>query len=233
LVDVQSQSPFGPQMAVKPPPIPIPPLSLFGLGLGMELSGLGRKHVEMGEDPLQALAGCLLIEMENDLRRRGLIVLPRQALAASPGYGELTTVPAESTKPWMLLNPVGADTGVVMHSRTVPAPGLAIVTDGEAKQSTAAARILRETQADVALAVKLRVGVFHKKAALEEGSELCFDTVDGQVTFKARRSIVSDAEVIERTRFRPVIGEMESVVPAKLAEELAKMLPKFLDLAIR
>ena len=27
LVDLQSQSPFGPQMAVKPPPIPIPPLS--------------------------------------------------------------------------------------------------------------------------------------------------------------------------------------------------------------
>jgi len=59
------------------------------------------------------------------------------------------------------------------------------------------------------------------------------DTVDGQVAFKARRSIVSDAEVIERTRFRPIIGEMESVVPQRLAEELAKMLPKFIDLALR
>ena len=139
LVDVQSQTPFGPQMAVKPPPIPVPPLSLFGLGLGMELSGLGRKHVEIGEDPLQALAGSLFIEMENDLRRRGLIVLPRRRLAESPGYAELKTASAASTKPWMLLNPVGGDTGVVMHSRTVPAPGMAIITDGATKQSTAAA----------------------------------------------------------------------------------------------
>ena len=83
------------------------------------------------------------------------------------------------------------------------------------------------------MSVKLRIGVFHKKAALEEGSELCLDTLDGQVAFKARRSIVSDAEVIERTRFRPIIGETESVVPQRLAEELAKMLPKFIDLALR
>jgi hypothetical protein len=171
--------------------------------------------------------------LENDLRRRGLIVLPRQALVASPGYNELETMPVDSTKPWMLLNPVGADTGVVMHSRTVPAPGLAIASDGGTKQPTVAARILRETGAEVALAVKLRVGVFRKKAALEEGSELCFDTLDGQVKFKARRSIVSDSKVVDRTRFRPVIGEMESVQPAKLAEQLAIMLPKFLDLALR
>jgi len=74
--------------------------------------------------------------------------------------------------------------------------------------------------------------VFRKKAALEEGSELCFDTLDGQVKFKARRSIVSDSKVVERTRFRPVVGEMESVLPEKLAAELANMLPKFLDLAL-
>jgi hypothetical protein len=238
LIDLQSQGPFERQMAVNPPPMIFGPLiSLDGLtfiaALSVNVVGLGRNNVQMSDDKQQALAGSLYNYYESDLLRRGLAVVPTSALLASPGYARFKAKPVVKSSLLKLLNPVGNDTGVVLRSRMVGAPGLGVVTCGVSERSAAEDRILRDTGADVAVGVRLRVGSFHKKAALEQGSVIRLTTAEGTSLFTAKHSILSDADVITEPHFKIFTGHIEPVVPDEFIRELASMLPKFLDLAIR
>ncbi len=56
------------------------------------------------------------------------------------------------------------------------------------------ARIMKDTDADLALDVHLRVGTYRKKAALEYRSEIRSTTTEGRTTLKALHSILSDAK---------------------------------------
>jgi hypothetical protein len=233
-VDLTDQMPFSRQMMVKPPPIITGPISpMDGVGLGIEAVGLGRKYARMTEVQQQLLAGTLCAAFEEYLRCRGLIVLPREAATASLGYADLKAKPNVKSSPLLLLNPLGDDIGVVMHTRAVSAPGLGIVTQKASKRLPAEARILHDTGTDLGIAVRLRVGVYQKKAALEGGSLLRLTTGERQTTYKAKHSILSDAVVISPTKFQPFVGWVEPILFEEFALESAAMLPKFMDLAFR
>jgi hypothetical protein len=129
-------------------------------------------------------------------------------------------------------NPVGADTGVVLRTRTVPAPGLGVLQGARRDQQTAEARILQETRADVAVAVRLRVGIFRGKPALEQRSMIRLTAPEGSTTLRARHSLVTDLVAAVPMRFQPLVGRIQEVDSETFSSELMAMLPKFVALAL-
>jgi hypothetical protein len=196
-VNVQFQKPFGRQPMFKAPIIPVPSLMLL-VHLGFELSGIARRQTPMPEDDQQATSEALYAAFEQYLRERGMVVIPRKAVAASPSYAKLKSRPSVNSSPALFLNPVLSDTGIAMRTEMVSAPGLGITTCGAADLADAEARISGETGADVVMAVRLRVGTYRKKAALEQNSVIRLKAATGQTTFTARHSLLSDGEVAAR-----------------------------------
>ncbi len=222
----------------------------------LELIGMGRRYTPMTEEDQQALASELYGAFLQDLRRRGLELVSQDDLHASPGYAELPKESVVRSSPLMFLNMLGSDTGTVLQTRTVAAPGLSIlqgslggsmrapgflecrapglgVLQGGPQARTAAeARILQETRADVALAVRLRVGTFREQPALEHRSVVRLTTPEGSTTLRACHSLVSDLAVIDTPRFRPIVGRIEPVESGPFSGELTAMLPRFIGPAL-
>ena len=85
-------------------------------------------------------------------------------------------------------------------------------------RATAEARILQETRADVALAVRLRVGTFREQPALEHRSVIRLTTCEGSTTLRACHSLVSDLDVVDAARFRPIVGRIEPIDSANVLQ---------------
>ena len=197
----------------------------------LQVIGLGRKNTQMPEEQQEALASELYSAFLKDLRNRRLEPVGDSDLLASPTYRELRKKPFVKSSPLMVLNPIGSDIGRVMHTRTFAAPGLGVLQGTPRSREAAQRKILEETHADIALAVKLRVGTFLRKPALEHRSTIRLTTLDGSTTLRARRSLVSDVEAAETARFRPIVGRNEPIEIDVFARELTAMLPKFITLA--
>jgi len=158
-------------------------------------------------------------------------VIPQEALVASPAYGSIAKQPKVKSSRLMVLNPVGIDTGVVLRTRTVTAPGLGVWQAEECEEEAARLRILQETGADVGLAVRLRVGLYRGKPALEQRSSICITTRQGTTVLRARHSLMSDLIAAERAQFKPLLGRVQIVDPNAFSAELAGMLTRFVNLA--
>ena len=178
------------------------------------------------------MASELYLAFVKDLRNRGLEPAADSDLLASPTYRELRKKPFVKSSPLMVFNPLGSDIGRVMHTRTFAAPGLGVLQGTMRSREAAQRKILEETHADLALAVKLRVGTFLRKPALEHRSTIRLTTLDGSTSLWARRSLVSDVEAATRARFLPIAGRNEPIDFDVFARELTAMLPKFITLAL-
>ena len=126
---------------------------------------------------------------------------------------------------------MSTDTGVVLRTHTVAAPGLGVATCGAAAMASAEAEIKRETGADVVMAVKLRVGTYHKKAALEQNSIIRWTAANSPIILTAQKALVSDADVTDASRLIPVAGRIEPVHHDQFVRQLEEMLPAFIGLA--
>lgn len=226
-VDLQFQPPIPRQPIFKAPPISINPVHM-----AIKVIGFGRRYTQMAEEEQQALASDLYNVFLQDLRRRGLELVAQDDWRASPGYAGLRKKSVVRSSPLMFLNPLGSDTGTVLHTRTVAAPGLCVLQATPDARAAAEARILQETCADVALAVRLRVGTFREQPALEHRSVIRLTTCEGSTTLRACHSLVSDLAVVDSARFRPIVGRIEPLDPARFSGELTAMLPKFIALAL-
>jgi hypothetical protein len=235
LVDLQFQPALQRQPMIKVMPIPIlvPPFTFAMIpGAAIQVIGLGRKNTHMAEEQQEALASELYTAFTKELRKRKLEPVADSDLLASPTYRKLRKKPFIKSSPLMVFNPLGSDIGRVMHTRTFAAPGLGVVQGTTWSREAAELRILQETHADVAMAVKLRVGTFLRKPALEHRSTIRLTTLDGSTTLRARHSLVSDVDAAETLRFRPIAGRSEPIEFEVFSRELTTMLPKFVTLAL-
>lgn len=88
-----------------------------------------------------------------------------------------------------------------------------------------------ETDADVVMAVKLRVGTYHKKAALEPNSIIRWTATKGPIILTAQKALVSDTDVTDSSRLIPAAGRIERVHRDQFVRQLEEMLPVFIGLA--
>jgi hypothetical protein len=126
---------------------------------------------------------------------------------------------------------VTTDTGVVFRTHTMAAPGLGVATCGSAALASAEREIKRETDADVVMAVKLRVGTAYQKAALEQYSSIRWTTADRSITLTAQKALVSESNVTDASRFIPFFRRTEPVHQEQFVRQLEAMLPAFIGQA--
>ncbi len=124
LIDLQFQPPLKKQMIFKPMPIPFGPMGFAAAGV--ELIGLGRRNTRIPEEDQRKLTSELYAAFVADLKDRGVDVVSQETLTASPNFARLAKKTIVNSSPLLLLNPLGSDTGQVMHTRTIAAPGLGV-----------------------------------------------------------------------------------------------------------
>jgi hypothetical protein len=225
-VAVQFQNPFGhPTMinSSSAPTLPGEP--------GTGLSSARMKQTPMSTADQIQISQALRDVFERRLRENGLIIVPQTDVTASAGYANLKPRPSVSS-PWaQFLKPVAIDTGVVLRTHTVAAPGLGVATCGTAALASAESEIKRETDADVVMAVKLRVGTAYQKAALEQYSSIRWTAADRSITLTAQKSLVSESNVTDASRLIPSVRRIEGVDQERFVRQLEAMLPAFIGLA--
>jgi hypothetical protein len=234
LVDLQFQPRLPRQPILKPMPLYAGGLWFTAIpGVALEVIGVGRRCTPFAESDQQLLTTQLYEAFEADLRARGLEVVQREVVIASPGNQSRPQQPVSKSSLLMILSPLGSDTGAVLHSRTMSEPGLGRGSSRWShRPNQADLQILAETGADVALDIRLRVGTYRTKAALEHRSIIRMTTPDDMITLKAKHSILSDADVTTESRFIPIKGRVVPVDPGLFAQELKSILPKFISLAL-
>jgi hypothetical protein len=225
-VDVQFENPFGhPTMIKSPsaPPLPVQP----GADRNSDLT----TQTLMATANQIQIAQALRDVFERHLRENGLIIVPQTVVTASAAYANLKPRPAVSS-PWaQFLQPVPTDTGLVLRTHTVAAPGLGVATCGWAALASAESEIKRATNADIVMAVKLRVGTYHQKAALEQNSRIRWTAADRSITLTAQKALVSESNVTDASRFIPFAGRIEPIHQQPFVRQLEAMLPAFVGLA--
>ena len=112
----------------------------------LELIGIGRRYTELAAEQQRALAADLYNAFLQDLHSRGLELVPRDVLQASPAYVASCGEPVVGSSLLMMFNPLGSDTGTVMHTQTVAAPGLCVPKGSPHARAAAEARIVQETR---------------------------------------------------------------------------------------
>jgi hypothetical protein len=225
-VDVQFQNPFGHPTVINSSPaaaLPAPP--------GTDSSSAHSEQTPMSTADQIQISQTLRDVFERHLRENGLIIVPQTDVTTSAGYANLKPRPSVSS-PWtQFLKPATTDTGVVLRTHTVAAPGLGVATCGSAALASAESEIKRETGADVVMAVKLRIGTFHQKAALEQNSNIRWTAADRAITLTAQKTLVSESNVTDDSRFIPFVGRIEPVQHEQFVRQLEAMLPAFIGLA--
>jgi hypothetical protein len=225
-VDVQFQNPFGYPTMIKSSPAPALPAKP-----GTDLNGAHSEQTPMSTADQIHISQTLRDDFERHLRENGLIIVPQTAVTASAGYANLKPRPSVSS-PWtQFLKPATTDTGVVLQTHTVAAPGLGVATCGSAALASAESEIKRQTGADVVMAVKLRIGTYHQKAALEQNSSIRWTAADRSITLTAQKSLVSESNVTDDSRFILYAGRFEPVQQEQFVRQLETMLPAFVGLA--
>jgi hypothetical protein len=225
-VDVQFQNPFGHPTTINSssaPTLPVQP--------GTDPSSARTTQTPMSTADQIQISQALRDVFERHLRENGLLIVPQTDVTASAGYANLKPRPTVSSSWAQFLKPVTTDTGVVLRTHTVAAPGLGVATCGSAALASAESEIKRETGADVVMAVKLRVGTYHQKASLEQNSSIRWTAADRSITLTAQKALVSESNVTDASRFVPFAGRSEPVHQEQFVRQLEAMLPAFIGLA--
>ena len=127
-VEVQFQNPFGHPTMIKSSPAQVPAPS--PVSPGMEPSGVGTKLTTMSIADQIHTSQAIRDVFEQILKEYGLIIVPQNTVTACAGYAKLKPSPSISSSWAHFLKSVPTDTGVVLRTHTVAAPGLGIATCG-------------------------------------------------------------------------------------------------------
>lgn len=204
----------------------IPPHPVF---LAANAAGVGRKNVEFDDDAFGRIVGRINNALESQLQSRGWTLVPRSEIASADAYARFTTLPVDEPREVRQINLAATDTGRVRMMRVFPAEGGSVISESNGKSEANARRaLLEELGADALIRVVVRVGVYQGKASFEEGSRILLTTGSGDATLSARRSLLSDQDVLaeEATNGTFVVSE------SAYLDAVESTAPVFIDMAL-
>ncbi|MHC4947116.1 MAG: hypothetical protein ACYTG1_02485 [Planctomycetota bacterium] len=215
-------------------PAAVDPLADTGPAGGRELTGLVRRRTAFGPDLLDAIGRDTATALVEVLEERGHDVLGAEVVTSTDAWADLPIVPDGQAAPRPGgLDFVGSDVGRVRRLERRVAPGWALVAaprDGSVERAERA--ILDGVGADVGLRLRLRVGVYRGRAAVERGSEIAVITAADRGRLVAHRSLVSAEIVTGGVDPGMVLGEEYVVDAPLLRAALRELTPVALDMAL-
>jgi hypothetical protein len=223
-VTVKHESPFQSQfMAGAPPVTPVT--------AGLAVSGLQRRQVSFGESLCAELPDELYAMFVAQLVERGFFVLSPERVCGSRAYQRFETAAMDDGSFLQRLNYVSSDTGSIKKMVAYPASGYRLVgeaNDGDAEEVELA--LLDEVGADLALRVRVRVGVYRGHATVERGTVVNVLSRDATGSLNAERSLLSDVEVIDDKRFKAVKGQTVTVDALSYRSAMRRVFPPYMAL---
>lgn len=217
-----------------------PPISPFGVGV--ELSGLGRKRIlfteEVQLDVIESLRDQLIDLFE---REYGYEVVPHLDVLASEAYQKFEFLDIDATGgrgTFQQANLISSDTGTVRAAELRPATGYRLLNDNMDSEMVReiGRELAAELGADAAIRVRMRVGIYRGLAALEKGSRVEMsilprdDRPGATGVMEMRRSMLSEQSVSSFDSFVPFQGERREVVGDAFVDAISEILGVSLDL---
>lgn len=207
-----------------------------------DIVGVGKDQLEIDKAEMARIPGVLAADFQRQLTEAGFDVIPASVVAASASYAALGGLAPGAAYPAEFLNVVGSDTGRPKAIKVYPASPLKVLPGDRSAMQQFFSKVLTETNADVALAVRLRVGVDGGFASVERDSSLLFAWVPRDAPAQpavrtskviALRSLLSDDKVTLSENFRPFRGDVNNVDPARFETALRAILRPYAELAFR
>lgn len=207
-------------------------------GRAIDLVGIGRDTVEFDDRMRPALASALRDRFVSELSARGYDVTPAADIAAATSYSGFESLAPGAAYPLTFFNVLGSDTGRPKEILAYPASGLKVIPKSQVDQSAVERRLLDELAADVALRVRLRVGVDSGHGWVGQDSSVRVAWTDpetGELVFgelHATRSILTDEPITLSDDFELLRGDVYRVDPAKASEQYPRIADVFLAMAL-
>lgn len=224
---------------------PVAGVDEFSISGGIaDIVGIGKDRLELDSAEMARIPSILAADFEKHLTEAGFDVLPPAQIAAGASYASIEGLTPGAAYPVEFLNVVGSDTGRPKAIKVYPAQPLKVLPGDPSAMQDHFSRILADTRADVALAVRLRVGVDRGFASVERDSSFVFawvpptDGTPSDTTLRtgkavAVRSLLSDDKVTLSENFQPFRGDVNSVDAAKFESALRAVLGPYTELAFR
>lgn len=169
-----------------------------------------------------------------EMQKRGRVVLPAEAVRGSKVYAGLKTFDGSQTMIMDNAQRSDPDVGYPSGILVCPGGGLGLVYGTyKGPVEEAAIAMLKELDADVAAAVRIRVSVFRGSATIERGSKVWLLSRDAYGTGVMRRSLASDSGVLAREEFQVVYPDRISVDGDAFAAAIHKLFPTVIGLALQ
>jgi len=205
----------------------------FGyIGLPVTLLGVGRKRIIFDNDLKTYLPDKLYNIFVSEMENAGYAILPAGAVRQAPAYSDFVTLAPGSAKPLEFLNVVGSDTGRTKNVEYWPAQGLSTIVGARRGSVNKIERqVIAQTGADAALRIRVRVGVWYGFASLERETRVEVTTPEHSGKITAKRSLVSDQIVIDKSKFKVFQGVVYPVKTNLYTEAMAKMFPAYVKMA--
>jgi hypothetical protein len=206
----------------------------FGyIGLPVTVIGLGRKRVIYNHDLKTYLPNEFYNIFVGEMENAGYAILPADIVKRAGAYGDFVAVAPGSAKPLEFLNVVGSDTGRSKNVEYWPAQGLSTIVGAQRGSVDKIERqILAQTGADAALRVRVRVGVWYGYASIERETRIEVVTLSHAGKITAKRSLVSQQIVIDKSKFKVFQGVVYPVKTNLYTEQMAQIFAAYAKMAV-
>lgn len=180
------------------------------------------------------LADEMYATLVTEMEKRGRVVLPAAAVRGSKVYAGLKTFDGSEAMIMDTAQRSDPDVGYPSGILICPGGGLGRVYGTyKGPVEEAAIAMLKELDADVAAAVRIRVSVFRGSATIERGSKVWLLSRDAYGTGVMQRSLASDTGVLTRQEFQVVYPDNISVDGDAFAAVIRKLFPTVIGLALQ
>ncbi len=199
----------------------------------VDLSGVYRMRVDYPRDVTRSIPLDVYASLVEALQLRGMTVVDPARTVRTRPYRRVDRSTVEFSSPIQYIDPRGSDAGRPNQLEIYPAWPLRVICEqSHAVLGAAESAIRTELQADVSLRLRLRVGVYKGRAALERGSVLHITDNESRHRVVAQRSVISDRIVATHDDYEIISGRAQLVNWESFTDAIQIITPMYLSEAL-
>lgn len=199
----------------------------------IDLSGIYRMRVDYPREVTRSIPRDVYASLVAALQSQGMTVVDPAHTVQTRPYRRLDRSTVQFSSPVQYIDPRGSDAGRPNRLETYPAWPLRVICEqSHAVLGAAESAIRTELQADVSLRLRLRVGVYKGRAALERGSVLHITDNESRHQVVAQRSVLSDRIVATHDEYEIISGRAQLVNWELFTDAIQRITPMYLAEAL-
>jgi len=194
--------------------------------------GVGKSTFAVSPEQQTEIATKLYRAFVEEMSIRGLDVVPPSVAAMSASYDKLIAAERSSTGLLQRLNFIGTDTGRIKRmERAPPSGGLVVGATSRYVLELVQRELMEEFDAEYAMTVKFRVGLYRGRGSVESGSLWRLWDASGRSIVRSERSLLTDQDVFNESHFEFWRGDVSTVDSERYVAGLAPVMRAYTQMA--